>query len=213
MPAIDIDTDGGAAGQGTMASTSSAEWERNCDSSSNLVAQTHLLANLLGARVPGGRTKEGVMFYFSPSARPKFSKYVGVQEWRNAVFLMFNVVCGNAYGNSFIDKGSTMHVTYYLSERTRVDAPIIKRLADKSPPPPLAETVAKGSTAHLFCRPAPETAKINGLDNHDYVYAGRLKFVSKDLERCPIEFVFELVDYQHLKERPDFQNILSLARS
>jgi hypothetical protein len=135
MPAIDIDTDGGAAGQGTMASTSSAEWERNCDSSSNLVAQTHLLANLLGARVPGGRTKEGVMFYFSPSARPKFSKYVGVQEWRNAVFLMFNVVCGNAYGNSFIDKGSTMHVTYYLSERTRVDAPIIKRLADKSPPP------------------------------------------------------------------------------
>jgi hypothetical protein len=135
MPAIDIDTDSGAAGQGKMASTSSAEWERNSDSSSNLVAQTHLLANLLGARVPGGRTKEGVMWYFSPSARPKFSKYVGVQEWRNAVFLMFNVVCGNTYGNSFIDKGGTMHVTYYLSERTRSDAPIIKRLADKSPPP------------------------------------------------------------------------------
>jgi len=42
---------------------------------------------------------------------------------------------------------------------------------------------------------------------------GRLKFVSKDLERCPIEFVFELLDYQHLKNRPDFEKILSLARS
>lgn len=44
------------------------------------------------------------MKFASPDARPKFSKYVGVQEWRNAVFLMFNVVSGNAYGNSFIDK-------------------------------------------------------------------------------------------------------------
>ena len=45
------------------------------------------------------------MQFASPCVRAKFSKYVGVQEWRNAVFLMFNVVCGNAYGNTFIDKG------------------------------------------------------------------------------------------------------------
>ena len=45
------------------------------------------------------------MQFASPRVRAKFSKYVGVQEWRNAVFLMFNVVCGNAYGNTFIDKG------------------------------------------------------------------------------------------------------------
>ena len=56
-------------------------------------------------QVPGGRTKDGVMQFASPRVRAKFSKYVGVQEWRNAVFLMFNVVCGNAYGNTFIDKG------------------------------------------------------------------------------------------------------------
>ena len=43
------------------------------------------------------------MQFASPRVRAKFSKYVGVQEWRNAVFLMFNVVCGNAYGNTFID--------------------------------------------------------------------------------------------------------------
>jgi hypothetical protein len=66
--------------------------------------QVHLLGGILGRRVPGGRTKDGVMNFASPDARPKFSKYVGVQEWRNAVFLMFNVVSGNTYGNSFIDK-------------------------------------------------------------------------------------------------------------
>jgi hypothetical protein len=33
----------------------------------------------------------------SLSVQPKFSKYLGVQEWKNAVFLMFNVFCGNAY--------------------------------------------------------------------------------------------------------------------
>jgi len=45
------------------------------------------------------------------------------------------------------------------------------------------------------------------------VYAGRLQFVAKDVERCPIQFVFELVDYPSLKSCADFQNILSLART
>ena len=45
------------------------------------------------------------------------------------------------------------------------------------------------------------------------VYLGRLKFVANDLDRCPIEFVFELVDYASVKDSVDFQKLLSLARS
>jgi hypothetical protein len=44
------------------------------------------------------------------------------------------------------------------------------------------------------------------------LYAGRLKFVRDDVAKCPIEFVFELVDYPHLKECEDFQYILALAQ-
>ncbi|EKX39092.1 hypothetical protein GUITHDRAFT_114750 [Guillardia theta CCMP2712] len=181
------------------------------DSSRNLHADLHLLEPVVGRRVPGGHVKAGVMEFVSPKCRPKFSKYVGVQEWKNAIFLMMNIAYGNSYANTFIDMDSRMQVTYYLSEKTKPEAPIIPKLvkfskyngeADKGQP----------FSVHLFCRPAPESVKLANLDNSDYVYCGRLKFLKNDVSRCPIEFLFELVDYAALKKSPDFQALLDLLK-
>jgi len=72
--------------------------------------------------VPGGHVKNGIMAFVNGGSVPKFSKYVGVQEWANCVLLMFNLSAsskGQTYTNSFVGQpGGGMHVTYYLSDRS-----------------------------------------------------------------------------------------------
>eukprot|EP00960_Hanusia_phi_P013071 381926-Hanusia_phi.AAC.3 len=151
------------------------------------------------------------MEFVSPKCRPKFSKYVGVQEWKNAIFLMMNIAYGNSYANTFIDMESRMQVTYYLSEKTKADAPIIQKLVKFSRSHVEAEG-REATSVHLFCRPAPESVKLANLEHSDYVYCGRLRFLKNDLSRCPIEFLFELADYAALKDSPDFHSLLNLLK-
>eukprot|EP00960_Hanusia_phi_P077763 768739-Hanusia_phi.AAC.5 len=109
------------------------------DSSRNLYTDLHLLKPGIGRRVPGGHVKAGVMEFVSPKCRPKCSKHVGVQEWKNAIFLMMNIAYGNSQVNTFIDMESKMQVTCYLSEKTKADAPIIQKLVEVSRSPVEAE--------------------------------------------------------------------------
>lgn len=117
----------------TVVKRSAKPAKRSCssagppDSSRNLVAEIALLQSIVGERVPGGHVKAGVMQFVSPRIVPRFSKYVGVQEWINAVFLMMNMVAGS-YDNAFTKTKTGMQMSYFLSERTSPEAPIVHRL-------------------------------------------------------------------------------------
>ena len=79
--------------------------------------------------MPGGHVKNGIMAFVNGGSVPKFSKYVGVQEWANCVLLMFNLSAsskGQTYTNSFVGQpGGGMHVTYYLSDRSIILPPFV----------------------------------------------------------------------------------------
>ena len=64
---------------------------------------TRCAAEYLGAKIappPGsGALKEAVIRELAPVANPRFSKYSGIQEWRNCVCLFVNV--GDKHGNSY----------------------------------------------------------------------------------------------------------------
>ncbi len=119
---------------------------------------------------------------------------------------MMNIVAGNAYDNTFAeDARGEVSATYFLSERTKPDAPIVQRIAGADRP-----------SLHLFCRatcqgaaaaPAPAAAAAA----LGYVYFGRLGYVRHDAGARPIAFVFRLLDHAAAHEEPAMRALLALA--
>ncbi len=124
---------------------------------------------------------------------PKFSKYSGVVEWRNCVYLWVNIGSSKPgeYINEFKDGGKYM--TWYGGSRMHMDSPVTKRL--------ISPTV-KNNTVLLFVR----------LEGEPYACLGPVKAVEYDIETHPIAFTWELTMFSHLKDRDNFKRILKAAR-
>ena len=143
----------------------------------------------------------------------------GVQEWQNAIFLMLNIVSGNSYNNTFKESpgGERMRISYFLSDRTRLDAPIVQRIAGSCVRELDAEEGESGGEAaslHLFCRAAPHTgaSKDVALDSLGYVYFGRAQYLSHCVNDSRIELDLELRDYALIRPLAPFQQLLDLAK-
>ena len=124
---------------------------------------------------------------------------------------MMNIVEGNSYQNSFDLDGSDMLVSYFLSERTKSDAPIIQRIISSQ----LAvDRDADRLSLHLFCRAAPNlasSADASAVVALGYVYFGRLEYVEHDAAARPIRFRFRLRDYAAACGTAPLQRLLRLA--
>ena len=145
-----------------------------------------LLAAHLGRRMEGPPTKASVVAALAGGERkPKFSKYSGSLEWRNAVVLWVNVG-GADYANLFLDGGRRM--SWFASQRHDAGSPIVQRLlATKR-----SATTVRDSLL-LFCR----------LPGEPYVCCGRLEYVSHDPASSPLKFVWALIDADELLERSE----------
>jgi hypothetical protein len=156
----------------------SAESCRTCDIDSDSFVGRHL-----GQLMAGPPTKASVVAALAGGNRtPKFSKYSGLVEWRNAVVLWINVG-GADYANLFLDGGSRM--SWFASQRHDSSSPIVQRLLATK-----RANAGRRDELLLFCR----------LPGEPYVCCGRLAYVSHEPSSTPLRFVWSLVDAEQLRK-------------
>ena len=95
---------------------------------------TRCAAEYLGAKIappPGsGALKEAVIRELAPVSNPRFSKYSGIQEWKNCVCLFANVgdKNGNSYDNVFTHAGG--QVSWFAQPTQHEETPVIARILE-----------------------------------------------------------------------------------
>lgn len=111
---------------------------------------------------------------------PKFSKYSGVVEWKNCVYLWVNIgLPGGDYSNSFSENGK--YITWFGGSRMHAETPVTKRLLNGGG----SETVL------LWVR----------LEKEPYTCLGPVKMVESNVEVHPITMKWELLLYEPLKAK------------
>lgn len=162
-------------------------------SSKNLNADVDsLVLSLLGKRLPRlGAWKESCFRALCPGKEPKFNKYAGIAEFRNAIVLFLNMQTdgtgGGSYDNKiFRDKSGRYLLDYYASEKQNTETPVIKRLRTKS------------DQVVLFARPVA-----NGSPAEAYYFAGRMELDEEDTSRVPLLFRFEMLDAEGILKDGD----------
>lgn len=139
-----------------------------------------------------GTTKAAVMQLANGgSSVPSFSKYSGVAEWHNAVFLWVNIGSeASEYPNVFGSQGRC--ITWYGGSQMRADSRIIERL--------VACSSSQDDQVLLF-------ARLPGLS---YICLGLLDVESMDLNVHPVVFVWRLRQLDELKKAsPEFKKLLA----
>jgi hypothetical protein len=77
-----------------------------------------------------GALKAAVIHALAPISNPRFSKYSGIQEWKNCVCLFVNVgdKNGNSYDNVFTHAGG--RVSWFAQPAQHEDTPVIARILE-----------------------------------------------------------------------------------
>ena len=116
---------------------------------------------------------------------PKFSKYSGVVEWRNCVFLWVNI--GDIkYSNVFSNGGELM--VWFGGSLMTEDSPITNRLIANRKSDPII----------LFVR-------LSASD--PYVSLGQVEIRSHKVDIHPIEITWKLLNFKLLKNTAIFKSI------
>lgn len=156
-----------------------------------------ILGEGLGNFVGENRTKAAVMALANRGIVPSFSKYSGIAEWRNCLFLWVNYADPkNEVLNEFSDGGR--NINWYGGSTLHRDSEIVQRLI-------------------AYCNSTHDSADFTGkcvlmfLRRPDelYISLGRLKYAHYDLDAHPITFVFSLFDYDRLRQIECFLQLIS----
>ena len=108
---------------------------------------------------------------------PKFSKYSGVVEWKNCVYLWVNIgVPGGDYSNSFSEKGK--YITWFGGSKMHSETPVVQRLLKGG----IKETVL------LWVR----------LEKEPYTCLGPVKVVESNVDVHPVTMRWELLLFDEL---------------
>ena len=125
-----------------------------------------------------------------------FNKYCGVQEFQNAIFLWINLGSkDNPVVNDFLD--DARQVTWFGGSRMHDESPVIHKLLnygrqDNSNSKPHSNII-------LWCRRyQTETKQFT-----PYVCFGRLSYQSHVPQSHPLKFIWNLIDYEGLKNHSD----------
>ena len=196
----------------------------------------------LGAPIfppPGdGALKAAVIHALSPISNPRFSKYSGIQEWKNCVTLFVNVgdKNGNSYDNVFTHAGG--RISWFAQPRQTEETPVIERilataeakydaLQDSTAPEGLRDPdpeAGEAAEAEGGKRRAAGAGKKTGgtgaawplhlfcrMEGCEYVYCGRLRLMEHDPRKLPMKFTFRLLDAPLLRTSDDFLGLVDLA--
>jgi len=122
---------------------------------------------------------------------PRFSKYSGIQEFRNLVALFVNVVGknGDRYQNEFLDiPGGTAEgarVTWFGQRHHTPEHPTIRKMVGDGP----------AAVPVVLCIRA---------EGCPYVYCGRVRAAAVDAAHRPLKVVWRLEDAAALRRSPAF---------
>lgn len=145
-----------------------------------------------------GAMKASVMNYLKNGDRafigaaggpPKFSKYSGIQEWKNCVCLFVNVDSSD-YDNMWSENGSRM--LWYAQRFQTADSNVILRMTGSED-----DRIPK-TCVLLFIR----------LIGEPYVFCGSLKVYQKDLFIQPMRIVWELEDFSILRKCSNWREVV-----
>jgi len=142
---------------------------------------------LAGPNEDLGFGKAAIMAASNKGAVPKFSKYSGVAEWKNCIFLWVNIG-GSGYANTFSEQGRLM--TWFGGSRMHAESDVTKRLLKAG---------GEGECAVLFVR----------LEGEPYACLGRCRPKNSDVSKQPITILWELLDFDKIKASSNFKRILS----
>ena len=154
-----------------------------------------MMASWIGKQVPavegfGGAYKASVMARLRNAdmpVAPRFSKYSGVQEWRNCIVLFVNVGNGD-YENVFYGKQAEK-MAWFAQQSHSEETPVVKRL------------LRDDEDIMLFLRRAAGEA---------YVCCGRLRMSEVDIHVRPLKIVWSLRDHDTLISSSDFRDLLDM---
>jgi len=139
--------------------------------------------------------KAAVMTAGNRGTLPRFSKYSGVCEWRNCVFLWVNLGVSD-YTNTF--RGDGRFISWYGGSRMHEESEVVKRLISaggRKTDGAGDDGDDDGDAVVLFVR----------LEGESYACLGRLAHITYKLDKQPIEFEWELLDYDRMKDSEDFK--------
>jgi hypothetical protein len=142
---------------------------------------------------------------------PRFSKYSGITEWRNCIFLWVNIG-GKDYSNQFMKEGQQM--TWWAGSRHHEETPVVKRLLRLTQKASASATKKKkigaGGGSGEEAGSWPDSVILfMRLPGEPYVCCGRCAYVSHNFEKHPLKFVWELVDHKQLEESGSFKELVS----
>jgi len=130
------------------------------------------------------------------TVRPRFSKYSGIQQFRNCVALFVNVQPAVdevvKYNNSFRlnDKTRNLQMLWFSQDRQTLKTPVIERLLDDD------------EKVYLFLR----------LQGQAYLCAGRMQKFSVPPNTKPVQIWWELCNTKKLLASEGFNEIARLGR-
>ncbi|CAN0045650.1 unnamed protein product, partial [Ectocarpus fasciculatus] len=133
--------------------------------------------------------KAAVMAAANGGKEPKFSKFPGVVEWQNALFLWVNVAApDNEYHNEFLEGGKA--ITWFGGSKMWRGCPKVQRLLSSIGTQVQGEVSRSGQhdVVLLFVR----------VPRGNYISLGRVSCRSADLTTHPIRMTWALEDFDRL---------------
>ena len=130
---------------------------------------------------------------------PKFSKYSGLVEWKNCIYLWVNL--GSHKPGEFINEFSEggQFMTWYGGSKMHKDSPATQRLL-------AIHANGKSNKTKdailLFVR----------LEGEPYCCLGQVAMHASDVNVHPIAITWKLLQYSDLKDRLNFQRILKMSK-
>ena len=122
---------------------------------------------------------------------PKFSKYSGVVEWKNCVYLWVNIgVPGGDYNNSFSEKGK--YITWFGGSKMHGDTSVVQRLLNGG----TKEVVL------LWVR----------LEKEPYTCLGPVKVVESNVNVHPVTIRWELLSHDALLAKAEKCNFAAILK-
>ena len=193
-----------ATSSSSSSSSSNSSNSSNSSSSSSTSSSNNNLANFIDSV---GFGKAAVMAASYNDRCPKFSKYSGVVEWANCVYLWVNLGSKNPgeFINVFTEQGRYM--TWYGGSRMHAESPITSRLL----PPGTVNTTSIAPAPKIKANKNNKILLFVRLEHEHYICLGPVVATAYNIDTHPIEFTWELQMFEQLKNRDNFKRTLMNA--
>jgi hypothetical protein len=182
----------------------------------------HFLGKYLGIQIKEFG-KAAIMSQSNSGLLPRFNKYSGVVEWKNCIFLWVNIGkdCSK-YPNQFSDEGRT--ISWFGGSKMYQNSNVVQRLIIAGGNHSINEehnikeegNIKIGENFNgiikVGCKRKDEDRVVlfARIEGEPYCCLGNVSHIKYNLSKHPVTFDWKLLDYENLRDKIYFQNILDI---